>query len=165
MAKKANKPQRLEQGETVYFISYLTYKVVATHDCYFPTDDERFQSGNYFPDATACHACSEEIIDTYVPKLDILKKLQKENLDKYIKATKEVAEKCKSLMGSYIKAKEGEEDKPKRAKKEQPKPDFEPQVLALVDAYTAYKSRHDELNKDTADVKKDIEDFIKRYPK
>ena len=165
MVKKKNNFERLEKGEVMYFISSLNYAVVQTHDCYFPTDDDRYFEGNYFPNATACHACSEEIIDTYVPKLDILKKLQKENLDKYIKATKEVAEKCKRLMGSYVKAKEGEEDKPKRAKKEQPKPDFEPQVLALVDAYTVYKSRHDELNKDTADVKKDIEDFIKKYPK
>lgn len=165
MAKKAKKPQRLEKGEVMYFISYLNYNVVQTHDCYFPTDDDRFKDGNYFPDARSCHDCSDEIQETYVPKLDVLEKLKRENLDKYIKATKEISEKCKSLMGAYVKMKEKEQAKPRIGRKKEIKPDFEPQVIALVESYTAYKSRREELVKDTASVKKEIANFIKQYPK
>lgn len=165
MAKKAKKPERLGKGEEMYFISSINYDVVRTHDCYFPTDDARFKDGNYFPDAGACRDCSDEIIETYVPKLDVLEKLKRENLEKYIKATKDISEKCKSLMDAYVKMKEKEQAKLKIGKKEVAKPDFEPQVVALVESYTTYKSRREELAKDTSSVKKDITEFIKHYPK
>lgn len=165
MAKKKNNFERLEKGEVMYFISSLNYAVVQTHDCYFPTDDDRYFEGNYFPNAKLAHACSDEVIELFVPQLRSLEKLLADNRVKYIKATKEIAEKCRVMMASYTKAKEKEEKKLTLKKKEEEKPDFEPQVLALVDAYIKYKSRYSELTKKTSDVRKEIAEFIRVYPK
>lgn len=93
---KRKKRERLAEGEVMYFISSLTYNVVQTHDCYFPTDDQRFDGGNYFPEAKACHACSDEIHETFVPRLEALDRLKKENLDKYVDVAKDVAKKMKA---------------------------------------------------------------------
>lgn len=153
---KRKKRERLAEGEVMYFISSLTYNVVQTHDCYFPTDDQRFEGGNYFPEAKACHACSDEIHETFVPRLEALDRLKAENLDKYVDVAKDVAKKMRSKMGSY--SSKGNEDK-------RVKPDFEPLAIDLVEAFGAYETTHESLVKEVADVKKEIEEFIKQYRK
>lgn len=41
---------RLEHGERYYFISITYWKVCQTHDWRFPTDRQKYRSGNYFPE-------------------------------------------------------------------------------------------------------------------
>lgn len=59
-------------------------------------------------------------------------------------------------MGSY--SSKGNEDK-------RVKPDFEPLAIDLVEAFDAYETTHESLVKEVADVKKEIEEFIRQYRK
>lgn len=163
--KKKNTVDRLDKGDVMYFISSLTYKVVQTRDCYFPSDDDRFLNGNYFPEAKAAHACSDEVIELFVPRLNSIKKLQDDNLEKYIRETKDITMKIKKLMYGFINDSEDENAKPRRRRKTDAKPDFEPFAIELVDALTAYNDRNNELVKQTNDTKKEIDEFIRIYPK
>ena len=165
MEKKQPNFDRLEKGEVMYFISSLSFGVVATRDEYFPTDDDRYFDGNYFPDAKLAHACSEEIIEIYVPRLTELKKQQRDNHDKYFTATKKLADSMKKKMKYFVQNKDKEDAKPAYRWKTGDKPDFESFAVDLVDVYTSYKDVHDALIKAIADVNKEIKEFIRVYPK
>ena len=136
--------ERLEKGATYDFISIPHWKVCVTHDCYFPTDDDRFEKGNYFPDAKAAHECFSEICETYGDRIAQLKKDDKANTAAFLKT-------CCSL------AQDG-----KGAKKAK---DHKKVSQGLVSAYTQYKDTAAKIAAELDGIYEEIQDLITKAPK
>lgn len=158
MNKAPKRIKRLDRGVLMYFINMRDYKVCQTADWYFPTDDERWESGNYFPDAKAAKECAATIKEEYGERLETLDYSKEVNRQKFIKDMCALADKCKRKMGKAVE--DDEDDKPKKKK-----PDFDAIAIDLVEIRDRYESRKKEINNDITEIREKIADIIKNYPK
>lgn len=143
--------KRLEKGGVYYFISVPYFKVCQTRDEYFGTDDQRFQDGNYFPDANDAHECFDTIAETYGEKLeDIAEKIEK-NKSSFVKTTTKLAVWARD--GKRIE--DGKEY------------DVTPENVcgSLVDAYKVYNKQLQQLSKKRLELHAKIKKTIKRAKK
>lgn len=91
--------ERLTKGGEYYFINIAPYyKVCKTHDEHFPTDDERFEKGNYFYSSRAVHDCFDEIDEKYGEILKKLAAVADEKKAKYFKKTLDLVELGRKAM-------------------------------------------------------------------
>lgn len=160
MSKESKKLKRLERGSLMYFINMRDYKVCNTADWYFQSDDERWASRNYFPDAKPAKECAALIMEEYGEQMETLESAKVTNKQQFIKKACDLANKVKGTMEEEIK--DADEDKPKRRKK---KPDFEAIAFDLVEARDKYEQRKKDIAADIADIQKNIEDLIKDFPR
>ena len=139
--------ERQTKGAEYYAINITPYyKVYKTRDEHFPTDDERFEKGNYFFTSKASHSCFDDIDEKFGDRLKELAAVGDESKTKYIKATIELVE----LSRKELKKK---------------KPVFKKIVNALVEARDAYINANLAADKETADIYKKIDEMITAAPK
>lgn len=139
--------ERLTKGGEYYFINIAPYyKVCKTHDEHFPTDDERFEKGNYFLTSRSVHDCFDEIDEKHGDRLKELAAVGDLSKTAYIKATLDLVEKSR-----------------KELKKK--KPVFKKIVQELVDAREAYLKAVDDADKETVEIYTKIEEMITAAPK
>lgn len=138
---------RLQRNEQYYFIGNRTYdyKVCQTTDCYFPTDQERWDAGNYFYEAAAAKACAAEIKEQHWDNIRALEREKDENKRVYIGEVTAIAVKAK---------------RPRLQKEDMQ------QILAeLVAAQDAYTTRRQDITKALADIDTAIAEQIKNANK
>ncbi len=154
--------QRLEKGADYLFISINNMKIVPTHDCYFPTDNERFENGNYFTDAAAARACLSIIKEEYGETIVAIEDGRERSRNRFIKAVTGLVAKA---TGKAVQSEDDEdEDEPeegteKKSKKATP----EDIVAAMVAAYEKYRETNVELGRKERKVREAVKDIIKSY--
>ena len=154
--------QRLEKGADYLFISINNLKIVPTHDCYFPTDDERFKDGNYFTDVTAAKACLSIIKEEHGETIVAIEDGRERCRNRFIKAVTGLVAKA---TGKAVQSEDDEdEDEPeegteKKSKKATP----DDIVAAMVAAYEKYRETNVELMRKERKVRDSVKDIIKSY--
>ena len=154
--------QRLEKGADYLFISINNLKVVPTHDCYFPTDNERFENGNYFTDAAAAKACLSIIKEEHGETIVAIEDGRERCRNRFIKAITNLVAKA---IGKAVQSEDDEdEDEPeegteKKSKKVTP----EDIVAAMVAAYEKYRETNVDLMRKERKVRDSVKDIIKSY--
>ena len=140
---------RLPKDFSYSFISVPLFKVCHTTDAYFPTDDDRWASGNYFKNQTEAQACFAEIAEKWADKIDTLKAKKEAARVHYISTTSDIAETVKAARNS-------------RTKKE-----IVPENLLsdLVTAFDTFNNTRLVINAELTDINKQIDEFITNYPK
>lgn len=101
--------KRLEKGESYYFISVHYWKVCATKDEHFTTDDNRFSDGNYFPDAYKAHDCFEKIDDAYGEAIEKIESRTKKAKKDYLAAVNNTIKKWKAYKAEKHKTRTPED--------------------------------------------------------
>ena len=133
---------RLPQGSDYHFISLRYNKIVATHDCYFDSDDQRFAEGNYFTDVNVARACFATIRDEYGAKLEAIESAKERNKSKLISTISHLVDKA---LGKPVKV--------------------EPQdiVQDLVLAYGSYLDKNTEIAAKKEEITTAIKAIIKKF--
>ena len=149
---------RLPQGSDYHFISLRYWKIVATHDCYFDSDDQRFAEGNYFTDVNVARACFATIRDEYGSKLEDIESAKERNKNKIIYTISHLVDKA---LGKPIEGKksEDEEEAPKKPVKVEPQ-DI---VQDLVLAYGSYQSKNAEIAAKKEEITTAIKAIIRKF--
>lgn len=154
--------QRLEKGADYLFISINNLKVVPTHDCYFPTDNERFENGNYFTDAATAKACLSIIKEEHGETIVAIEDGRERSRNRFIKAITGLVSKA---TGKAVQSEDDEdEDEPEEgAEKKSKKVTPEDIVAAMVAAYEKYRETNVELMRKERKVRDAVKDIIKSY--
>ena len=149
---------RLPQGSDYHFISLRYNKIVATHDCYFDSDDQRFAEGNYFTDVNVARACFATIRDEYGAKLEAIESAKDRNKSKLISTISHLVDKA---LGKPIEGKNSEDEEEALEKPVK----VEPQdiVQDLVLAYGSYLDKNAEIAAKKEEVIKAIKAIIRKF--
>lgn len=149
---------RLTQGSEYHFISLRYFKIVATQDCYFDSDNQRFKEGNYFTDVNVARACFATIREEHGGELEEIENLKERNKRKLISTISHLVDKA---LGKPIKGKksEDEEKAPEKPVKVEPQ-DI---VQDLFFAYGTYKDTNAELAAKQEEITKAIKAIIKKF--
>lgn len=140
--------ERLSKGGDYYFISIPYYKVCATHDEHFESDDERFDAGNYFLDKRAAQICFNKIDSAHGERLREIARERKNTVGAF-------TQKCISLALSM-----GVGD---AATKKKPTP--KKIVDELVEANDSRKKRLDALSDESHVIYESIREIIRKSRK
>lgn len=136
--------KRLEKGETYYFISVPYWKVAHTEECYFGTDNERYEAGNYFTDIADAKRIFAEIDDKFGDALERNKQRQRgAKQDLFV------------AVGALVK----------RAKEQRADDSPREVVKDLVAAHDKYRKTLTALNKETTEATEKIMQLIRRASK
>ena len=149
---------RLTQGSEYHFISLRYNKIVATHDCYFDSDDQRFAEGNYFTDSNVARACFATIQDEYGAKLEAIESAKERNKSKLISTISHLVDKA---LGNPASGKKPEEEE--KAPKKFVKVDPQSIVTDLVLAYGKYHDTRAELATKQEEITKAIKAIIRKF--
>ena len=149
---------RLPQGSDYHFISLRYNKIVATHDCYFDSDDQRFAEGNYFTDVNVARACFATIRDEYGAKLEAIESAKERNKSKLISTISHLVDKA---LGKPIKGNksEDEEKAPEKPIKVEPQDIVQEMVLA----YGSYLDNNAEIAAKQEEITKAIKAIIRKF--
>lgn len=145
--------ERLPHGGDYIFISLLTLQAVPTHDWHFPTDDEKWESKNYFTDGPTARACLSEIQERWGGDLEKIETKRSGLQQEFIKA----------IAGLTLKATKGGEKT--KAGKDIPKATDADIVQDMVLAYGAYRDGKAELTQKRNRIEREIKAFIKHFNK
>ena len=149
---------RLPQGSDYHFISLRYNKIVATHDCYFDSDDQRFAEGNYFTDVNVARACFATIRDEYGAKLEAIESAKERNKSKLISTISHLVDKAlgKSIEGKNSEDEEEALEKPVKV---------EPQdiVQDLILSYRSYLDKNAEIAAKQEEIIKAIKAIIRKF--
>lgn len=151
---------RLPQGSDYLFISLRTLKIVPTHDCYFPTDDQRFEDGNYFIDSNVARACLSTIKEEHGGELEGIEDAKERNKGKLLITISHLVNKA---LGKPAKDKKSEDDEEEAGPKKPAKVAPEDIVQDLVLAYGAYRDKDSELAAKEKKVTEAIKEIIKEF--
>lgn len=149
---------RLSQGSKYYFISLRYFKIVATQDCYFDSDNQRFAEGNYFTDVNVARACFATIREQYGGELEEIENLIERNKRKLISTISNLVDKALGNPDSDKKS-EDEEKAPKKSVKVEPQ-DI---VQDLILAYGGYQDTKAELAAKQEEITKAIKAIIRKF--
>lgn len=152
--------QRLEKGADYLFISINNLKVVPTHDCYFPTDNERFENGNYFTDAAAAKACLSIIKEEHGETIVAIDDGRERSRNRFIKAVTGLVAKA---TGKAVQSEDDEDEPEEGTEKKSKKATPEDIVAAMVAAYEKYRETNVELMRKERKVRDSVKDIIKSY--
>ena len=149
---------RLPQGSDYHFISLRYNKIVATHDCYFDSDDQRFAEGNYFTDVNVARACFATIRDEYGAKLEAIESAKERNKSKLISTISHLVDKA---LGKPIKGNksEDEEKAPEKPIKVEPQDIVQDMVLA----YGSYLDKNAEIAAKKEEITTAIKAIIRKF--
>ena len=149
---------RLPQGSNYHFISLRYFKIVATQDCYFDSDNQRFEEGNYFTDVNVARACFATIREEHGGELEEIENLKERNKRKLISTVSKLVDKALGNPASGKKS-EDEDKTPKKSVK------VEPQsiVTDLVLAYGKYHDTKVELAAKQEEITKAIKAIIRKF--
>ena len=149
---------RLPKGSDYHFISLRYFKIVATHDCYFDSDNQRFAEGNYFTDVNVARACFATIREEHGGELEEIENLKERNKRKLISTISHLVDKALGNPASGKKS-EDEEEAPKNPVK------VEPQAIVqdLVLAYGSYQDTKAELAAKQEEITKAIKAIIRKF--
>ena len=149
---------RLPQGSNYHFISLRYNKIVATHDCYFDSDDQRFAEGNYFIDVNVARACFATIRDEYGAKLEAIESAKERNKSKLISTISHLVD---TALGKPIEGKNSEDEEEALEKPVK----VEPQdiVQDLVLAYGSYLDKNAEIAAKKEEITKAIKAIIRKF--
>ena len=149
---------RLPQGSDYHFISLRYNKIVATHDCYFDSDDQRFAEGNYFTDVNVARACFATIQDEYGAKLEAIESAKERNKSKLISTISHLVDKA---LGKPVMCKNSEDEEEALEKPVK----VEPQdiVQDLVLAYGSYLDKNAELAAKKEEITTAIKAIIRKF--
>ena len=149
---------RLPQGSDYHFISLRFFKIVATHDCYFDSDDQRFAEGNYFTDVNVARACFATIKDEYGAKLEAIESAKERNKSKLISSISNLVDKA---LGKPVMCKNPEDEEEALEKPVK----VEPQdiVQDLVFAYGTYQDTKAKLAAKQEEITKAIKAIIRKF--
>ena len=149
---------RLLQGSEYYFISLRYWKIVTTQDCYFDSDNQRFEEGNYFTDVNVARACFATIRKQYGGELEAIESAKERNKSKLISTISHLVEKA---LGNPIEGKksEDEEEAPEKPVKVEPQ-DI---VQDLILAYGRYQDTKAELAAKQEEITKAIKAIIRKF--
>ena len=149
---------RLPQGSNYHFISLRYFKIVATQDCYFDSDNQRFAEGNYVTDVNVARECFATIREEHGGELEGIENLKERNKRKLISTISHLVDKA---LGNPASGKNSEdEDKtPKKSVK------VEPQAIVqdLVLAYGTYQDTKAELAAKQEEITKAIKAIIRKF--
>ena len=134
--------KRLPKGADYYFIRVKTMKVVQTADCYFESDDLRWDGGNYFLDGRNAKKCLEVIQEKYADQLADLAEREEDAQYLGVRALANIA---------------------RRATAKQRKEDDATLVSDLVIAYGEYRERVRAVEADRKAVMDAINKIIVKY--
>lgn len=149
---------RLPQGSDYHFISLRYFKIVATHDCYFDSDNQRFAEGNYFTDVNVARACFATIREEHGGELEEIENLKERNKRKLISTISHLVDKALGNPATGKKS-EDEEKAPKKPIKVEPQ-DI---VQDLVLAYGTYQDTKAELATKQEEITKAIKAIIRKF--
>lgn len=149
---------RLPQGSKYHFISLRYFKIVPTQDCYFDSDNQRFEEGNYFTDVNVARACFATIRDEYGAKLEAIESAKERNKSKLISTISNLVDKALGNPDSDKKS-EDEEEAPKKSVKVEPQ-DI---VQDLILAYGRYQDTKAELAAKQEEITKAIKAIIRKF--
>ena len=149
---------RLPQGSDNHFISLRYWKIVATQDCYFDSDNQRFADGNYFTDVNVARACFATIREEHGGELEEIENLKERNKRKLISTISHLVDKALGNPASGKKSEDGEEA-PKRPVKVEPQ-DI---VQDLILAYGTYQDTKAELATKQEEITKAIKAIIRKF--
>ena len=149
---------RLPQGSDYHFISLRFFKIVATHDCYFDSDDQRFAEGNYFTDVNVARACFATIKDEYGAKLEAIESAKERNKSKLISSISNLVDKA---LGKPVMCKNPEDEEEALEKPVK----VEPQdiVQDLVLAYGSYLDKNAEIAAKKEEITTAIKAIIRKF--
>lgn len=149
---------RLSQGSNYHFISLRYFKIVATQDCYFDSDNQRFAEGNYFTDVNVARECFATIREQYGGELEEIENLIERNKRKLISTISHLVDKALGNPASGKKS-EDEEKAPRKSVK------VEPQAIVqdLVLAYGTYQNTKAELAERKEKITKAIKAIIRKF--
>ena len=149
---------RLPKGSDYHFISLRYWKIVATQDCYFDSDNQRFAEGNYFTDVNVARACFATIREEHGGELEEIENLKERNKRKLISTISHLVDKA---LGNptYCKKSEDEEKAPKKSVKVEPQ-DI---VQDLILAYGTYQDTKAELAAKQEEITKAIKAIIRKF--
>ena len=149
---------RLPQGSNYHFISLRYFKIVATQDCYFDSDNQRFAEGNYFTDVNVARACFATIREEHGGELEEIENLIERNKRKLISTISHLVDKALGNPASGKKS-EDEEEAPKKPVKVKP----QAIVQELVLAYGTYQDTKAELAAKQEEITKAIKAIIRKF--
>ena len=149
---------RLPQGSNYHFISLRYFKIVATQDCYFDSDNQRFAEGNYFTDVNVARACFATIREEHGGELEEIENLIERNKRKLIFTISHLVDKALGNPASGKKS-EDEEEAPKKSVKVKP----QKIVQDLVLAYGTYQDTKAELAERKEKIIKAIKAIIRKF--
>lgn len=135
--------ERLSKGGAYHFISIPYYKVCATHDEHFDSDDERFDAGNYFLDKRAAQICFNKIDSAHGERL------------------REIARERKNIVGAFMQKCVTLALKAKAAGA----PGHSEIVDELVEANDTRKKRLDALSDESHVIYESIREIIRKSRK
>ena len=149
---------RLPQGSAYHFISLRYFKIVATHDCYFDSDNQRFAEGNYFTDVNVARECFATIREEHGGELEEIENLKERNKKKLISTISHLVDKALGNTASGKKSEDEEEALEKPVK-------VEPQdiVQDLILAYGTYQDTKAELATKQEEITKAIKAIIRKF--
>lgn len=139
---------RLPKDAPYYFVRISTLDSCATKDCYFESDDERYNTANYFLSSDACRRCAASLRELYGETLRTINNAKLANKNNTIKAVQTAA-----LSFKFEKAKEQEKD------------DLVEDARKVVEILKDYTDTVMALRKQQADTYDEIQEFITKYPK
>lgn len=134
--------KRQPKGANYYFIRVKTMKVVQTADCYFESDDLRWDGGNYFLDGRNAKKCLEVIQEKYAEPLADLAEREEDAQYLGVRALANIA---------------------RRATAKERKEDDATLVADLVIAYGEYRERVKAVENDRKAVMDAINKIIVKY--
>lgn len=149
---------RLPQGSEYHFISLRYFEIVATQDCYFDSDNQRFAEGNYFTDVNVARACFATIREQYGAKLEAIESAKERNKSKLISTISHLVYKAIGKPASNKKS-EDEEEAPKKSVKVK-RQDI---VQDLVLACGTYQDTKAELAAKQEEITKAIKAIIRKF--
>lgn len=149
---------RLPKGSEYYFISLRYWKIVTTQDCYFDSDNQRFEEGNYFTDVNVTRECFATIREEHGGELEEIENLKERNKRKLISTISHLVDKALGNPASGKKSEDEEKASEKPVK-------VEPQdiVQDLVLAYGTYQDTKAELAAKQEEINKAIKAIIRKF--
>lgn len=143
---------RQPEGAPYYFIRLSTLKNCNTLDHHFDSDDEKYETGNYFLSGDQCRHCSAYLSEEYGEELQALASQKLAAKNTAIKAVQTIAK--EHLFG---------EVKP-TAKKAELKKVLEG-AAKVVDVLKEYTENLADLSKRSQEIRAEIVTIIEKYPK
>lgn len=134
--------RRSPKGEEYVFIRLSNFKVCVTRDEYFDSDDEHYESGNYFHSSETAKKCVGTLRELYGERLESLTYNKTLNEHSFIKS-----------IGDIIKAHKLGTESAKKAKA----------ADAILVAFKNYASNGDRINKDLVTIRECITETIKEF--
>ena len=131
---------RLEKGEPYIFISTRTLLPVFTHDCYFPSDNEKWTERNYFASSGKASAVSSECREKYSKRIQELEAARESNKNALIAQVTKLAKAGDKAANDNTRAKV---------------------VEALVKAYRKYYNTTQRLGKESSEITAGVRELIK----